>query len=462
MKNIILLLVIVFCKNSFAQEPTLLGTIKISVENGTIEGDFTLTDLPQIEDYRISLNSGLNVEYFKNRVNENISFKKQYDSKISYESFLYTFQTKNKNSIVLPKSINVKYVGRFPVHKDTTNLNNSGDWKGNIAFSENTLRIDGTQSSWYPIIHDLNNDKRLSKVNYSIEIICNDCSALYLNGNDPIYASKHTFNSKKPTDISLFVGKFNFFFINNNWYLNPDIDEAKMNKFSKITEQFKDFYTEKLGIPYKESIKFIQTVPTSKNNSFLFIDYPTIINIGRGIENGLGSLISEEYPEDKAFIAHELAHYYFGAGEKVFNSPISNSICEGFAEFMSFKATREILSEEIYNGLLQEVFSNIEKKSIYKPISEIKSNEDFINRNSYSYVYFPIILLAIESEIGEQLIWEWMKYLLITETTFTDYDFLKNGLIKSLGDEEKSNKIIEKYFISDKSLNNALNQLKIK
>ena len=109
-----------------------------------------------------------------------------------------------------------------------------------------------------------------------------------------------------------------------------------------------------------------------------------------------------EYPEDKAYIAHELVHYYFGAGDKVFNSPISNAICEGFAEYLSLKATNDILGTELYLNLLKETLSNLKENSFYRPISKIKSASEYNSEDSYSYVYFPVILLAIEQEIGEQ------------------------------------------------------------
>ena len=58
--------------------------------------------------------------------------------------------------------------------------------------------------------------------------------------------------------------------------------------------------------------------------------------------------------------------------------------------------------------------------------------------------------------------WEWTKYLIVTETTFTDYEFLKNGLVRAINDNDKSKEIIEKYFTSDKSLENALKYIKTK
>ncbi len=450
----IIILIIFFCQNLSAQKVT--GTLKISVENGTLEGDFTITELPIVENYKILINSGLNIQYFKDQDNKNIKLNRQYDPKISYESFLYTFPNRKDR----PKSFSVKYAGKFPVHKDTTEMNSSSDWKGNIAFSENTLRMDGNQTSWYPVLYDVDNDKRYSSVKYSIEIICNDCSALYLNGNEPIYSSRHTFKSENPIDISLFVGKYNFYKIDNNWFLNPDIDETQMKKFSKLTEDFKKFYVKKIGIPYRETIKFIQTSPTSKGYSFMFIDYPSIINIGIKNQDGLASLINDKFPEDKIFIAHELAHYYFGAGPIKFNTIIQGVICEGFAEYLSLKASQNVLSNDIYNSYFKTTLSNVKEKS-YTPISEIKTYADYADYNSYTYDYFPIILTAIEQEIGEKKMWKWIKLLLTTETNFTDYEFLKNELVRAINDRNKSDRIIEKYFISDRSLENALEQIKI-
>lgn len=458
-KSILIVCLVIFVHTVFAQHTTLCGTVKISIEKGTLDGDLTLTEFPEIENYRLAINSGLNVEYIKDQDNRNIDFSKQYSSKLSYESFLYSFPTKEKEGIFLPKSINVKFTGKFPVHNDTLSLNNSGDWKGNIAFSDNTLRIDGNQSSWYPILYDLDRDIRYSQVKYSVEIECEDCDALYLNGSDPVYASSHRFTSEKPSDITLFVGNYDFHFVDNNWYLNPDIDKNDMARFSEITNQFKTYFSDHLEIPYQETIKFVQSIPTTKSNSFLFIEYPTIVNIGRGREDGMAGLISDEYPEDKAFIAHELAHYYFGAGVKLFNSTLSNPISEGFAEYLSLKATKEILGADLYTNLQQDIIADLEDNAFYKPLARITSTDDLNNSESYSYLYFPVLLSAIENEIGEEKMWGWMKNILLTETSLTDYEFLKNCLVESIGSKNESNRIIEKYFQSDNSLNNALEQL---
>lgn len=193
----------------------------------------------------------------------------------------------------------------------------------------------------------------------------------------------------------------------------------------------------------------------------MFIDYPSIVNIGINNQEGLGSLISDEYPEDKIFIAHELAHYYFGSGTKTFNSILEGAICEGFAEYLSLKAAQEILSNKIYTDYFSTTLSNVKCKN-FKPISKIKTRSDYADYNTYTYEYFPIILTAIEQEIGEKTMWKWIRSLLTTQTDKADYKFLINELASTINDTNKSKKIIEKYFISDYSLDNALQQLKIK
>ena len=57
--------------------------------------------------------------------------------------------------------------------------------------------------------------------------------------------------------------------------------------------------------------------------------------------------------------------------------------------------------------------------------------------------------------------WKWLNKILTTQVKFTDYDFLQLTLRQSL----KSDKLFEylkaKYFESEKSLENAINTIKI-
>ena len=62
------LLIVLFIANIqilIAQIPHLTGEVKISILNGTIEGDLEYSNLPKLKNYSIWLNTGLNLRYFR-------------------------------------------------------------------------------------------------------------------------------------------------------------------------------------------------------------------------------------------------------------------------------------------------------------------------------------------------------------------------------------------------------------
>jgi hypothetical protein len=447
--------------NLFAQEPTLRGTIKVSITNGTIDADFTLSHIPAIKNYEILINSGLNINVIRqDQHNFNHSYNKVYNPKISEESFLYSIE--DANGKFLPKELRFVYSGKFPVKLDSTSLMRGVDWKGNIAFNGKTLRMDGAQSNWYPVLYDVEKDKKYYALRYDVDVICEDCETLYLNGSSPVSSKEHNFKSDIPTEILMFVGNYNFEEVNETYYLNPDISYDEIREFSLNVEKFKAYYSKNLKIPYKGKFSFLQTTPLFlKKGGFLFVSYPTITNVGTG-NYGLKGLVGKTMPYTKPLMAHELAHYYFGSGYKKFNSEIGNVIQEGFAEYLSFKASKNVLGLETSNDKLKTLISSFEQKKGVKflPVSQIKSKDDF-NNNYYLYVYnyFPTILLAIEKEVGEPKMWQWMNYLLTTNAEFTDFNFLQTTFKKAVNNDMKSSALISKYFILNDALTSALEKL---
>ena len=88
------------------------------------------------------------------------------------------------------------------------------------------------------------------------------------------------------------------------------------------------------------------------------------------------------------------------------------------------------------------------------PIKEIKNNSDYGNRNLYVYTYAPIIWLAIEKEIGEDHMWQWLNKLLTVKTKRTDYQFMITTLA-SVIEEDKLDFIINTYLSNNNSIKNA-------
>lgn len=456
----ILTLYILLCQNLHAQDsiPILTGKVNISILNGTFDCDLTLKNIPRIQDYYIRINSGMNILNFRSVAPNDFLLRSSYvheeDSLSTGEAHAYFFKDNTGKGKFLPQTVEVKYVGKYPVVKDTLNNDYSRwDWKGNIAFNGYSVRTDGLQTAWYPYLYDIKKDKAYDQMKYDIELTCNDCSTLYVNGNLPVKGTRAHFKSDIPQQLSLFCGNYKVANVNGTYLLNPDIDEKQIEEFGNITNSYKKFYEEHLSIPYKQAITYVQTTPLSTRNAWLFVSYPTIFNIGYG-QYGMKSFFDQKKGDwFKPYIAHELGHYYFGT-YKVFNSDLGDMMSEGFAEYLSLQITKNLISDSIYNKKISDKITALKDFSAI-PFFKIKSKSDYINRELYVYYYAPIIFTAIEKEIGEENMWKWLKAILEATTDFTNYAFLEQTLGSVLHDNEKLALIRSKYFDTDNSVENA-------
>jgi hypothetical protein len=96
-------------------------------------------------------------------------------------------------------------------------------------------------------------------------------------------------------------------------------------------------------------------------------------------EYGLSGLFDEKKGDNmKQVMAHELGHYYFDTYLRL-NTELGHVIDEGFAEYLSFKATKKILGDSSYTQLLN---SKLQSLQYFKPLalSKIKIEADYKNR----------------------------------------------------------------------------------
>lgn len=460
-------LLLTSCCISYAQSnpPKLSGKVKISIKEGTFECDFTLSGIPNIRNYFIRINSGMNVMHFRSvKPNDFLIFpdKSWSDTNSTGESIAYFFRANDNKSKFLPIDLRIRYVGKYPVITDTLENYAVKDWKGNIAFNHQAVRADGSQSAWYPIIYDIDKDYAYEKVPYDIEVECVDCDALYVNGNKPVKASKAKFVSEVPQEISLYCGNYDIELVDNTYLLNSGLTTDEQKAFTQLINEYQQFFTKNLKIPFEQPPVFISTTPVSKWDGWLFVSYPSIFDIGWG-KNGLKSLFDPQFQNwYRPFIAHELGHYYFGT-YKVFNSVLGDMISEGFSEYLAWQLAKNLISREVYQGKVDEAIEDLKDfESVSKPIGKVVSLSDYVDRDFYVYSYAPIIFSAIEKEIGDKKMWEWMRNILTTSTKFTDFDFLTSTLKQSIKNDKLYDKIVNDYFMSDQSLTNAIKKLKSK
>jgi hypothetical protein len=96
------------------------------------------------------------------------------------------------------------------------------------------------------------------------------------------------------------------------------------------------------------------------------------------------------------------------------------------------------------------------------PFSKVRSVNDYNDRELYVYYYAPLLFTAIEKEIGEPAMWNWMKAILETPADYTNYAFLTQTLKNTLKDDKKTEAIKARYFETDKAIGNAMETIGIK
>jgi hypothetical protein len=355
----------------------------------------------------------------------------------------------------LPHSIRMSYVGMYPVITDTSAAQ---DWRGNIAFNGYSLRADGIQSAWCPILYDVKTDTRYEKMTYELDVTCTDCKVIYVNGTEPVAGTQAVLKNTNPTELTMLAGNFKYSLINGSYFLNTDADDQQLTKIESALHSYQDYLAKHLNLPYNGKPVYIQTTPVSKYNSWYFAAYPSIVKIGW--DAGMKTFGSkEDEHEMEQFFIHELAHYYFGT-HRVFNSELGDVITEGFAEYLSMNMTRELISDSLYKKRLQRKFDAMEN-FVPLALADVRSQNDYHNRELYVYYYAPLVFSAVEKEIGPIKMWKWIHAMLETPAQKTNLAFVEQTLQSVLNDKAQFTRLDGKYFRSKQSLQNAVAALNL-
>jgi len=348
----------------------------------------------------------------------------------------------------------------YPVVPNSASGYMGQDWRGNVAFNGYSIRADGLQGDWYPVLYDMDKKKKYNVYRYDVNITCDDCSILFVNGSKPARAKQADFVSAAPYEMSIFCGDFEASESKGIWLLNPDMKKENQQKLFGIANSYQEYYAKKFEIPFKGSLTFVQTTPVAdpKYWGFAFYSSPTTFNVGIG-DYGLQSLFdAARSARNKQVMAHELAHYYFGTLLET-KGEFGHVIDEGFAEFLSYKLTKEIEGNDNYEALLKDKIKTLAYLRNYKPLSLIKTENDYGNRQYYLYCYVPVLLMAIDKEVGEQVMWKWLKTMVNAHPEVTDYDFLLNTFDSVVPDKNLREKVRTKYFTSENALENAKTEI---
>ncbi|MBX2870941.1 MAG: hypothetical protein KTR30_02550 [Saprospiraceae bacterium] len=414
---------------SQAPPPHISGTVQVSMKDGTIKAEIVISKIPALADYAIWLNTGFTLEHLAD-ANKQVSYAplREYNPE-QYEVFQYVLKDNKSNELVFTDKMTLKYTGAFPVLESSKQVDGwCADWKGNIVFIDNTLRA-SEQTAWYPIIYDKKNDVLLNKVTYDLEIVTEESASIYLNGSSPVKANRHRFTTETPVPLLLVMGSFDFKAQQKINFINTQLPELAEATLIEWTNNITQFYEQKLDLQYSRSVSYVESRPACSNWGWMFVSYPSIMVVGNEA-NSLSSYFDQETHQfkrsaDIAYIAHELAHYYFG---EVFvpNAELKWLFLEGLAEYVSLQALRTLVGEKEYQTLIQK-YSEEVKGMTFSPLHEI-TTADQINQ-TYRYRYIPLLLTALEKEVGSKKLWLWLKRVINSKDSLSNYNFLKETLL---------------------------------
>ena len=440
-KNFLTVLAILLSMSSFtypviAKAPHLTGTIDISIKNRSLSCDLTYDNIP--EGYEILLNQAfVNPSFSAN--NKNISTKKKTNTAHYVDALQYE----------LPNDLQGKIQLIYQYKENESDQKGiPGDWKGNLAFNEHSVRAT-EQTAWYPIWYNDAEGLQLTDVSYEIEITCFDCRSIYLNGSMPKVGQYGKLSSKKPVPLLLFAGLFDFKVVDNIALVNSPLDNEENIQVISYLEHVRSFYEEKLHMSLEKDLTILASESTTADDSWLFATYPTIAIIGQ--DNwGMKGLFKEGIIDKVRLssLAHEIGHYYIG---NVFQprGPLFWVFLEGFTEYISLQANRQIFGEEFYQQFLLKYKSQVQGLPFFH-LSDINHQDEI--SGLYRYAYVPLLLTAIEREIGSEKMWMWIQQIIsYQDRELTNYAFFKRSFIESGMTERLFTDIETKYINGPKT-----------
>ncbi|MGQ3013773.1 MAG: hypothetical protein ACT6QS_08710 [Flavobacteriales bacterium] len=450
----------------FAQDraPLISGTARFSVEQGTVECDIVLSEYTHIDDYVIRLNSGLNILNIQSL--EPNDFMMAYDRSFAEdeqtdETNSYYFRAGDGRSKFLPSKLRFRYTGKFPVVRDTLGDEYTKvDWRGNVSFNDHILRADGLQAALFPVLYDVKKEYAYAEVRYDLEIECEDCETIYMNGSAPQKTKKARFKSDIPREPYLFMGNYNVQETRSMQLLNTRFSPSELEEFERMNNEIGDFLRNYTKQELREKITWVQGNTTARLTGFSFVSYPTFTTVGYPPYD-LQSSFKESYSGIFAQVmAHELSHYYFGVMKK-HNNVLENLFNEGFAEFLSLKYLQGTGQAGLAGVLINSKKEYInDKEFVLRPMGKFKDLTHTNSRQTYGYDYQPLVLLAIEKEIGADRMQKWVELLLREETAISDFSFFTRTLSEAIGDEKLYNHVLNTYLLSERSVKNINKALK--
>ncbi len=437
------LIIIITVFNAIAQ-PHIEGTVEIDLKTGMFNCDFVINNLPEIRNYKILLNHGMNVKYFKDLDDNLWNYNGYYSGKMRGEALEYFFIDDDRKVVKeLPKGFKVMYTGAFPKYMGEVN---TFDFKGYIAINEKTIRAT-EQSKWYPVIYDVKKNQIINEYTYNLTIKTKNSESIFINGNPPVKGDDVKFESKKAVPLFLFIGNYDFTEHDGDYLINSNknSEEIKRKVFKQIN-LIKKWYAEKLHIKFEDHIYIINHDAVKKmktGSSWAFNVYPAFGFAGIDYNK---MFKDEEHFIDSnyAFFGHELGHNYFGSN--MMTGKLSWFWSESFSEYLSFGVIERFSNEAYLKKRLRSFLSDI-KDTKFIPLEDIKSSDEI--DVVYRYRLGPLIMKCFEDTFGKEKTYSMLSIMAKHTETLTIDSWEEIAVL--IGIDKKEFKDFRKKYLKNKN-----------
>jgi hypothetical protein len=404
MRALLAVLAVTFATSAVhdASAAHLDGRLESDPALGLLRGDVCLSKLPQQQPYSFLLNRGLNIREVRDAASRRpLAYTGFYDAKNVGDATLYTIE-----GDVAAGGFCVSYVGAYPVYRLDAGERSELDWKGQVAFDGRTVRA-AEQTRFYPVAVDAATDAPLDSVSYRLEVDCSGCKSIFVNGSPPHSGPRATFSSATPRPLLLYAGDFPYTSAGGVHFVGAGVSAADAAAIRAGIKAIADAHADYLGVPYSDEPVYLTFAALARSRklgrtTWQFVTWPTIAMDGR-VE--FAQLLQEAggqcvFAPDR-FLAHEMAHYYFGTRYAP-RGPLRWFLLESTAEFLALKAYRLLAGEEAYASVVRAHFQDALAAGTVVPLDGVREAERI--GESYRYELGPLLLIALERYAGEEVV----------------------------------------------------------
>jgi hypothetical protein len=382
---------------AFAQTPRLAGTVSVDIVTGRLSADVCLAQLADRPSYRFALHHGLNIESVRTSAGRMLTYEGYNPIQPAGVALRYTI----RDTLGPSQTICVRYTGAFPVYDSAAA---TVDSKENIAFGHRTARA-AEDTRWYPVPYDSSGNEEQAELLYHLRVECQGCRTIYINGAPPAPGPVAELSSARPRALLLYAGEFPATERHGRLFLGAEISDTAARVLEAKVGGVLRFYQEWLALPVHDTVVFMSFRPVRAmrlGQLWAFVTAPTV-----ALNKDFAVFVDPEAGEAMtsgvlAVLAHELAHVYLGAFSP--RGSYTQFYMESIAEYLGLKAIAGMLGEAAFQSRLRSRYEELRGGPLLPTLDQIgvlvAGGANPLEQNRYRYSYGPLLLLALERDIG--------------------------------------------------------------